>query len=117
MNQTPLMANERENMTEDATEPELAAAWRESLGLSQQKLGELLGYSKAAIYWMERGLTAPRPGLKSKKVDPAVWKRYKRACAGLDAEARSQQVFVWESYVDPVETAAMARRTARNSTT
>jgi DNA-binding XRE family transcriptional regulator len=81
------------------TEHQRAAAWRESLGLNQHQLGELIGYAKATVYWMERGLTAPRRNHKAEPVSPRVWKRYKQACAGLDSEARSKQVFGWEPWI------------------
>ena len=80
------------------TEYQRAIAWRESLGLSQQQLGELLGYARATVYWMERGRTAPTKLVSSKRIPDNVWKRYKRACAGLDAEAKTRQVFGWEPW-------------------
>lgn len=80
------------------TEHQQAAAWRQSLGLSQEKLGELIGYAKATVYWMERGRTAPTGLVESGPIPDNVWKRYKRACAGLDAEVRAQQVFAWKPW-------------------
>jgi hypothetical protein len=79
-------------------EHQQAVAWRESLGLTQEKLGGLIGYATATVYWMERGLTAPRRGRRSEPVPAHVWLRYKRACAGLDAEARGRRVFGWEPW-------------------
>lgn len=80
------------------TEYQQAIAWRQSLGLTQEGLGELIGYAKATVYWMERGLTAPRRGRKSEPIPTRVWLRYKRACAGLDAEARQSRLFGWEPW-------------------
>lgn len=81
-----------------AAEHRKAAQWRESLGLTQEKLGQLIGYAKATVYWMERGRTAPTGLVKSGPIPANVWLRYKRACAGLDAEARGQRVFGWEPW-------------------
>lgn len=67
------------------TEHEKARKWRESLGLTQQKLGEMLGYSIEAIYWFERGVTPDR-GKSERRIKPWIWRRYHLACRGLAAE-------------------------------
>ena len=82
------------------TEYEKARRWRESHGLSQEKLGELAGWSQSAIYWMERGLSAPRKlpdGSQGKPgpIDRFAWWRYKMTCAAVDAKLRGSPAFEW----------------------
>lgn len=82
------------------TEYEKAKAWRESHGLTQEKLGELSGWSQSAIYWMECGLSAPRrqaDGTQGKPtpVDQYAWWRYKMTCAAVDAQLRGGAKFEW----------------------
>lgn len=81
------------------TEFEKATRWREELNLSPVELAKALGYSPSAIYWFERGETPPnrnsKSGSKSRDIKPWVWLRYKRACAGLDAEIKSRKKFGW----------------------
>lgn len=79
------------------TEFQKARAWRESLNLTQEALGELTGYSREAIYWFELGTTPTRSGKKSGKIKPWVWLRYKRACQAVDAELRLQAKFEWSA--------------------
>lgn len=70
-------------------EIEAAKAWRLALNLSPFQLGELIGYSGEAIYLLERGITS-----RAEPVPAWTWLRYKRACAGLDAE-RKGHTFKW----------------------
>ena len=81
------------------TEYEKAAKWRNSLGLTQQALGEKLGYSKEAVCWFEAGLVPPSARKRTpvqRKIAPWVWRRYKLACAGLATELQAQP-FNWEA--------------------
>lgn len=73
------------------TPHEKARAWREALGLSQTRLGELIGYSRGSIVSMERG----KDGI-GRPIDAAAWQRYRMACAGL---AAGQQAFDWQPVV------------------
>jgi DNA-binding XRE family transcriptional regulator len=74
-------------------------AWREKLGLDHEELGQLIGYSRETVYWMERGETPPRRYKGAPKhdrvIDPWVWQRFKMACAGLAAQYRSGRKFNW----------------------
>lgn len=79
------------------SEHEKAKAWRESLDLSIAQLATLSGYSKEALYWMERGRTPTRKkGSKPGKIDASVWQRYRNVCAGVDAQLRARRTFSWE---------------------
>lgn len=71
-------------------EHQQARQWRESRGLTVARLAELTGYSREAIYCMERGKTAN--GLP---IVPWAWQRFKMACAGIDAQVRSGVNFQW----------------------
>ncbi|HXH94053.1 MAG TPA: helix-turn-helix transcriptional regulator [Thermoanaerobaculia bacterium] len=71
------------------TEHEKARAWRQSLGLSQKKLGELLGYSIETISWFEKGMTPPRLHETDRRIKPWIWRRYHLACRGLAAEMKN----------------------------
>jgi len=81
-------------MKKPILEHEKAAAWRRARGLSQAQLGKLTGFSPSAVYWMEKGATANRPGYPSRPVRDWVWLRYRRACQGVDAELNGRQ-FNW----------------------
>jgi len=72
-----------------------AKAWRESHNLTPQQLGELIGYSKEAVWAMERGEATASHNLEKRPVDPKVFRRYKCACAGLDAWLKDQRQFDW----------------------
>lgn len=77
-----------------------AKAWRQSWGFTQNDLGKQLGYSKESIFWFERGLVPPGAGKrtpKQRQIREWVWLRYKRACAGLDAELRGGAAFDWRA--------------------
>ena len=80
-----------------ANEHDLARAWRESWGLTQEELGEMTGYSREAVWWMEAG---KRPNAKRRgedtRIPPWIWLRYKTSCAAVDAMLRSGRGFVWE---------------------
>jgi DNA-binding XRE family transcriptional regulator len=74
-----------------------AAAWRKSLGLTQQQLAHAIGFSRETIYWYERGETPPTKGAGSKPQPAWIWRRYKLACAGLAAQLKSGKPFDWEA--------------------
>ena len=73
-----------------------ARAWRNRHRLTPAELGELVGYSQEAIYAFER---AERPAGRrgDRAIRPWVWLRYKRACAGVDAQLRQRdrKAFDW----------------------
>lgn len=81
------------------TEYEKAKAWRESLNLTPEALGKLIGWSALSIRYYEQGKTPKRTYVNRKKrehgIDPKVWTRYKAACAGLDAALKGKP-FNWE---------------------
>jgi hypothetical protein len=82
------------------TEPEQAKAWRERLGLTQQQLAEVTGYSRESVHWFEKGCRPPRPKQDTGGTphEPWVFLRYKRACGDLDAELNGREkgrVFAW----------------------
>jgi hypothetical protein len=70
-------------------ESQRAHEWRKRNRLTRQRLGELTGYSPLAIYWMERGLSA-----RGTPIWPAIWRRYKMACAAAQASLKGQE-FDW----------------------
>ena len=77
-------------------EYEKAKAWREKHGYSQQALADALGYSREVICWNEAGRCPPgRRGMKRAHIAENVWRRYKLACAGLDAQIKSTRKFNW----------------------
>lgn len=84
-------------------EHEKAREWRKSHELTQVQLAELTGYSSPAISWFERGLTPPRTTNhkagstqgKSRRINGAVWKRYKMVCAAVDRQLRTKKEFDW----------------------
>ncbi len=77
---------------ETGPEHHKAKWWRmHCANLTIDRLAELTGYSKRAIYLMELGCTA-----KGKKVQPWVWQRYKRACQAVHSELMHPTVpFNW----------------------
>ena len=88
-------------MTKKPAEPSVvkpehvrAAEWRAAMHLGRAELAELLGYSREAIGWFERGVTPPGRS-KDRTVDPHVWRRYKMAAAGLTAQLKSGKTFDW----------------------
>lgn len=76
-------------------EHEQAKAWRERVGLSIEQLSSMIGYSKEAIYAMERGEATPSRGKPARPIEPNVWRRYKCACAAVDAHLKMQHSFNW----------------------
>lgn len=76
-------------------EHEKARAWRERHGLSLDQLATLSGYTRQALYWMERGLTPPDRSNPKRAIASWVWKRYKNICAGVDSQIRAGKVFDW----------------------
>ncbi len=78
-----------------AKEHDKARAWREKQELTVANLAGLTGYSRYAIYLFEKGVTAETSERDAGKIDPAVWRRYKLICGGLDAERRSKRAFNW----------------------
>ncbi len=71
-------------------EQQKARAWRAQRGLTVARLAELTGYSREAVYLMERGKAA-----SGDSVAPWAWQRFKCACAGIDAQLRSGINFEW----------------------
>lgn len=74
-------------------EPAAAKAWRKRMGLTMDQLSVLTGYSREAIYLMERGrnsLNKPHP--------PHAWRRYKLACLAVRIMQRMKidSVNQWE---------------------
>jgi hypothetical protein len=77
--------------TNGSREPAQAAWWRRTVvQLSPDRLAELTGYSPRAIYAFEQGVNG-----KGKPHNPKHWLRYRRACAGVDAELRGRRAFTW----------------------
>lgn len=62
-------------------EHELARAWRESQQLTRQALAEQIGYSISVIQDFELG----RIRGTGKPIGENEWKRYRLACAAVDA--------------------------------
>jgi len=82
------------------TEHEKAKAWREKAGLTLAQLAELTGYAEISLRWFEKGQTPPLRLAKSgrehdRSISPYVWRRYRMACAGVDALLRSGREFDW----------------------
>jgi transcriptional regulator with XRE-family HTH domain len=71
-------------------EQDRARKWRESLELTQRELGDSLGWTREAICMFECNITSS--GLE---VSDWAWKRYKMACAGLDAQLKGDKKFNW----------------------
>jgi DNA-binding XRE family transcriptional regulator len=77
--------------TTNNREPAQAAWWRRTVvQLSHEQLAELIGYSARAVYAFEQGVNG-----KGKPHKPKAWLRYRRACAGVDAEIRGRRSFTW----------------------
>lgn len=73
-------------------EYERAKFWRTNVArMTVAELAEATGYTIEAVYLMERGMAST-----GRKVKPWVWKRYKMACAGVDAALRETRVFNWQ---------------------
>ena len=79
------------------SEHERARSWREARGLSRDQLADATGYAPVTVYWMEQGLSPPRPGKKSRAVKPWVFQRFKMACAGVEYRLRAGKPFNWGS--------------------
>lgn len=77
------------------TEYQKAKAWRETLNLTSVQLGDMIGYSKEAVWAMERGEAAASHNLEKRPVDQKVWRRYKCCCAALDAAMKLNHKFDW----------------------
>lgn len=77
-------------------EHDKAKRWRTRRGLTIAQLAEMTGYGVRACNWMERGLSPPNATRsKPAAVAPWVWQRYKRACAGVEAQLQSGKPFNW----------------------
>lgn len=77
--------------TNGSREPAQAAWWRRTVvKLSPDQLSEMTGYSTRAIYGFEYGVNQ-----RGKPHPPKAWLRYRRACAGVDAELRGRRNFTW----------------------
>ena len=57
----------------------MARHWRERMGLSRAKLASLTGYSVASIARYELG------GASTSTTSEAEWRKYRMACAAVDA--------------------------------
>lgn len=71
-----------------------AADWRKRHNLSIDELADLTGYSREAIYLMERDVSR-RDGKKPARVKDWVWKRWQMACAGVEAQLVANKEFDW----------------------
>lgn len=84
------------------TEHQKAKEWRKQRGLTLDELANLTGYASITIYWMERGQTPPRTYTdgkapqRSSHIKAWIWRRYKLACAGVEAQLHQGEVFDWE---------------------
>ena len=80
-------------------EHEKLQAWLTRMKLDHTELGRQIGYSREAVYWFCRGETPPRRYRNSnhvnREIDPAVWQRFKLACAGFAAQRRTGKQFNW----------------------
>ena len=66
--------------------------WRVNVvKLTVQELADLTGYSTQAIYFMERGIASDGSLVKS-----WVKKRYRMACAGVQAQVDQGRPFEWQ---------------------
>lgn len=73
-----------------------AKAWRESLGLSRQRLADLTGYSRESIYWYEKGAQPPTKREGGGKPTPEwIAQRYKLTCAGVARQIETGKNFNW----------------------
>lgn len=79
-----------------AKEHEKARTWRVRHELTPQRMSDLIGYSIEAIYAMERGEAPAGKGVKRGPVRSNVWRRYKCACAAVDAHLRLAHNFDWD---------------------
>lgn len=84
------------------THPEAARAkaWRESHGLTVERLAELTGYSTVTIFWFEKGCTPPMRRHKSgrakdRSISDWVWHRYRLTCAAVDQQLQTGKTFAW----------------------
>lgn len=75
-------------------EHERAKLWRERHGLSLAQLADLTGYSELSIRWFEKGQRPPNRG-KDREIAEWVWRRYKLACCGVEAQLFSKREFDW----------------------
>lgn len=74
-----------------------ARQWRLVHDLSPRQLSALIGYSVESIHAMERGETPAGKGSQRGPVKPNVWRRYKCACAAVDAHLRLSHNFDWSA--------------------
>jgi hypothetical protein len=68
----------REVPLTQSVESARAHRWRITSQLSLAQLAALTGYSSRAIRYFEAGCTS-----RGRKIPPAVWRRYKLACLGV----------------------------------
>lgn len=73
------------------TEHQRAKAWAKQRGLNAQRLAELSGYSREAIFGFWRGQNS-----RGEPFPEWVWQRFRCVCAGIDAQVRSGVNFDWE---------------------
>jgi transcriptional regulator with XRE-family HTH domain len=83
-------------MKSDLAEHEKARAWREKRKLTQAQLASLTGFSREAIFWFERGTTAPYTGHPPRPISPWVMQRYKLCCAGLHYALKTKKAWDWK---------------------
>lgn len=86
-----------------ASEHTKARAWRQRRKLTLKQLADMTGYSVPHICCMEAGLTPKRKSNhtagkaqtdRERAIKWFVWRRYKLACAGVEAEL-SGKTFAW----------------------
>jgi transcriptional regulator with XRE-family HTH domain len=89
------------------SEHEKAKRWREKRGLSADELAEKCGFSREAIFLFEKGhaydparKSRPRKGvfadtkIHTRPLNERALRRYRMACAGVEAELNGQK-FRW----------------------
>jgi predicted transcriptional regulator len=70
-------------MADDIPEHEAARLWRESKGWSRRELAEKIGFSESMIQDYEAGHIRG----SGAKIGKNEWKRYRNACAAVDADS------------------------------
>lgn len=63
------------------SEHDAARLWREKMGLTREQLSERIGYSTSMIRDFEAGAIRGR----NTPIGEPEWRRYKLACAAIDA--------------------------------
>lgn len=74
-----------------------AKQWRLAHNMSPRALSNLIGYSAESIHAMERGEAPSGKGVpRGLPIGDRVWRRYKCACAAVDAHLRLSHNFDWD---------------------